>query len=98
MAMLPGRPGTLSSSRARVALALYVIPSLDMVVYKMSSLNGDTYDPAATGLPLTYTPDISRDNWKPHPLQSICRWSDLRRRRRKENAGDGTGSSRTLAY
>ena len=50
---------------------LYVIPSLDMVVYKMSSLNGETYDPAATGLPLTYTPDTSRDDWKPHPFNQF---------------------------
>lgn len=50
---------------------LYVIPSLDMVVYKMSSLNQETYDPAATGLPLTYQPDTSRDNWKPHPFNQF---------------------------
>ena len=51
--------------------ALYVIPSLDLVVYKMSSLNAETYDPAATGLPLTYTPDTSRDTWKPHPFNQF---------------------------
>ena len=50
---------------------LYVIPSLDMVIYKMSSLNAETYDPAATGLPLIYTPDISRDDWKPHPFNQF---------------------------
>jgi CubicO group peptidase (beta-lactamase class C family) len=50
---------------------LYVIPSLDMVVYKLSSLNAETYDPAATGLPLTYTPDASRDQWKPHPFNQF---------------------------
>ncbi len=50
---------------------LYVIPSLDMVVYKMSSLNAGTYDPAATGLPLTYTPDTSRDDWQPHPFNQF---------------------------
>src|ERR1700678_507987 len=50
---------------------LYVIPSLDMVIYKMSSLNAETYDPAATGLPLTYTPDTSRDDWKPHPFNQF---------------------------
>jgi CubicO group peptidase (beta-lactamase class C family) len=50
---------------------LYIIPSLDMVIYKMSSLNAETYDPAATGLPLTYTPDTSRDNWKPHPFNQF---------------------------
>ncbi len=51
--------------------ALYVIPSLDMVVYKMSSLNASTYDPAVTGLPLAYTPDTSRDSWKPHPANQF---------------------------
>jgi CubicO group peptidase (beta-lactamase class C family) len=50
---------------------LYMIPSLDMVVYKMSSLDQETYDPAATGLPLTYSPDTSRDNWKPHPFNQF---------------------------
>ncbi|HEY4050499.1 MAG TPA: serine hydrolase, partial [Acidobacteriaceae bacterium] len=50
---------------------LYVIPSLDMVVYKMSSLNQETYDPAGTGLPLTYQPNTSRDNWKPHPFNQF---------------------------
>ena len=50
---------------------LYVIPSLDMVIYKMSSLNADTYDPISTGLPLSYTPDTSRDNWKPHPFNQF---------------------------
>lgn len=51
---------------------LYIIPSLDMVIYKMSSLNAETYDPAATGLPLTYTPDTSRDDWKPHPFNQFA--------------------------
>lgn len=50
---------------------LYVIPSLDMIVYKMSSLNAETYDPAATGLPLAYVPDTSRDNWTPHPFNQF---------------------------
>jgi CubicO group peptidase (beta-lactamase class C family) len=50
---------------------LYVIPSLDMVIYKMSSLNAETYDPAATGLPLTYSPNTSRDDWKPHPFNQF---------------------------
>jgi CubicO group peptidase (beta-lactamase class C family) len=50
---------------------LYIVPSLDMVIYKMSSLNAETYDPAATGLPLTYTLDTSRDNWKPRPFNQF---------------------------
>ena len=30
-----------------------------------------TYDPAATGLPLTYIPDTARDGWKPHPFNQF---------------------------
>ena len=36
-----------------------------------ASLNAETYDPAVTGLPLTYSPDTSRDDWKPHPFNSL---------------------------
>ncbi|HEX4164642.1 MAG TPA: serine hydrolase [Bryobacteraceae bacterium] len=50
---------------------LYIIPSLDLVIYKMSSLNAETYDPSATGLPLTYAVDHSRDGWKPHPFNQF---------------------------
>jgi hypothetical protein len=42
-----------------------------MVVYKTSSLNAGTYDPAATGLPLTYKPETSREDWKPHPFNQF---------------------------
>jgi Beta-lactamase len=53
---------------------LYIVPSLDMVIYKMSSLSGTdqgTYDPAATGLPKLYQYDGSRDGWKPHPFNQF---------------------------
>ena len=53
---------------------LYIVPSLDMVIYKMSSLSGPdqgTYDPAATGLPKLYQYDGSRDHWKPHPFNQF---------------------------
>ncbi len=45
---------------------IYVIPSLDMVIYKMAG-NDAQYDPAATGIPQTYKYDGSRDGWKPAP-------------------------------
>lgn len=45
---------------------IYVIPSLDMVIYKMAGSTSQ-YDPANTGMPLTYQPDSSRDGWKPEP-------------------------------
>lgn len=46
--------------------AIYVVPSLDLVVYKMAGSDAQ-FNPELTGLPLTYTYDRSRDNWKPHP-------------------------------
>ncbi len=46
--------------------AIYVVPSLDLVIYKMAG-NDAQFDPALTGLPLTYDVDHSRDAWKPLP-------------------------------
>lgn len=43
---------------------LFVVPSLDLVIYKMGGNNGQ-YDPALTGLPQPFTYDGSRDDWKP---------------------------------
>lgn len=43
---------------------LVVIPSLDMVIYKMSGDDGQ-YNPARTGLKQEYPYDGSRDGWKP---------------------------------
>jgi CubicO group peptidase (beta-lactamase class C family) len=50
--------------------AMYVIPSLDMVIYKME----DADDPEGTGLPPANNPnaDASRDSWKPHPFNQFC--------------------------
>ena len=45
---------------------IYVVPSLDMVIYKMAG-DDSQYDPARTGLPQLYQYDGSRDNWKPSP-------------------------------
>lgn len=45
---------------------VYVIPSLDMVIYKMAG-NDAQYDPARTGLKQTYRYDGSRDGWQPAP-------------------------------
>jgi CubicO group peptidase (beta-lactamase class C family) len=43
--------------------AIYVIPSLDMVIWKMGGNEGQ-YDPALTRLPVKYTYDGSREGWK----------------------------------
>ncbi|MBV9678302.1 MAG: serine hydrolase [Acidobacteriaceae bacterium] len=45
---------------------IMVVPSLDLVVYKMAG-DDSQYDPARTGLPQTYGYDGSRDGWKPAP-------------------------------
>lgn len=44
--------------------AIYIVPSLDLVIYKMGGTEGQ-YDPKLTRLPVKYTYDGSRDNWKP---------------------------------
>jgi CubicO group peptidase (beta-lactamase class C family) len=46
--------------------AIYVVPSLDLVAYKMGG-NESQYDPALTRLPVRYRYDGSRANWKPLP-------------------------------
>jgi CubicO group peptidase (beta-lactamase class C family) len=45
---------------------IFVVPSLDLVIYKLGGNNGQ-YDPALTGLPQPSEYDGSRDNWKPIP-------------------------------
>ena len=45
--------------------AIMVVPSLDLVIYKMGGNNAQ-YDPELTGLPQPQ-PDYSRDNWTPIP-------------------------------
>jgi CubicO group peptidase (beta-lactamase class C family) len=45
---------------------IYIVPSLDLVVYKMAGSDAQ-FNPELTGLPLTYEVDHSRDAWKPLP-------------------------------
>jgi CubicO group peptidase (beta-lactamase class C family) len=45
---------------------IYIVPSLDLVVYKMAG-NDAQFNPDLTGLPVTYEVDHSRDSWKPLP-------------------------------
>ena len=44
---------------------IFIVPSLDVVIYKLGGNNGQ-YDLALTGLPQP-APDTSRDDWKPIP-------------------------------
>jgi CubicO group peptidase (beta-lactamase class C family) len=50
--------------------SIYVIPSLDMVIYKMGG-NESQYDPKLTRLPVVYKYDGSRDQWKPGDPKAI---------------------------
>jgi CubicO group peptidase (beta-lactamase class C family) len=50
--------------------AIYVVPSLDMAIYKMAGSDAQ-FNPELTGLPLTYEVDHSRDNWKPLPHDQL---------------------------
>lgn len=45
---------------------IYVVPSLDLVMYKMAG-NDAQFNPDLTGIPANYEIDHSRDNWKPLP-------------------------------
>jgi CubicO group peptidase (beta-lactamase class C family) len=45
---------------------LFVVPSLDLVIYKLGGKDGQ-YDPAMTGLPQPTFTDHSRANWQPIP-------------------------------
>jgi CubicO group peptidase (beta-lactamase class C family) len=45
---------------------IFIVPSLDLVIYKLGGNNGQ-YDPSLTGLPQPAPVDTSRDNWKPIP-------------------------------
>ena len=45
---------------------IYVVPSLDLVIYKMGG-NEVQYDAKLTGLPILYRYDGSRDTWKRPP-------------------------------
>ncbi len=44
--------------------AIYIVPSLDLVIYKMGGNEGQ-YNPELTRLPVKYSYDGSRANWKP---------------------------------
>jgi hypothetical protein len=43
---------------------IVVVPSLDMVIYKMAG-SDNQYLPERTGIPQNYPYDGSRDNWEP---------------------------------
>jgi CubicO group peptidase (beta-lactamase class C family) len=48
---------------------LYIVPSLDLVIYKLGGSDGQ-YDPSLTGLPQP-EPSHARDNWQPIPATAF---------------------------
>ena len=61
---LAGAPKDAFFKSGGGGFGVIVIPSLDMVVYKMSG-DDSQYDPGRTGLKQNYPHDGSRDKWKP---------------------------------
>ena len=62
---IPGAPRDAFFKSGAGGFCLYVVPSLDLVIYKMGGSTGQ-YDPALTGLSQP-APDTSRDNWQSPP-------------------------------
>lgn len=48
------------------AFCIYIVPSLDLVIYKMGGKDNQ-YDPALTGIPQPFEYDGSRTQWQPIP-------------------------------
>jgi CubicO group peptidase (beta-lactamase class C family) len=63
---LAGAPRDAFYKSGAGGFGIFIVPSLDLVIYKMGGNNGQ-YDPALTGLPQDFKYDGSRDDWKPIP-------------------------------
>ena len=63
---VPGAPHDAFYKSGAGGFGIFVVPSLDLVIYKLGGNNGQ-YDPALTGLPQPAPLDLSRDNWTPLP-------------------------------
>ena len=61
---VPGAPRDAFFKSGGGGYGIYVVPSLDLVIYKMAGSDRQ-YDPALTGLQQIYTYNGSRDDWKP---------------------------------
>lgn len=61
-----GAPGDAFFKSGAGGSAIYVVPSLDLVIYKMAGSDAQ-FNPELTGIPASYEVDHSRDKWKPGP-------------------------------
>ena len=59
-----GAPGDAFFKSGGGGYGIVIIPSLDLVIYKMAG-SDQQYNPALTGIPQDYKYDGSRDTWKP---------------------------------
>ena len=59
-----GAPADAFYKSGAGGFGIFIVPSLDLVIYKMGGNNGQ-YDPALTGLPQTFKYDGSREGWTP---------------------------------
>ena len=77
-----------------------VIPSLDLVIYKMAG-SDQQYNPALTGITQNYKYDGSRDNWKPAARSQFSDGpigtDDGLRRVHRNGSGGGRAVSRSAA-
>ena len=72
---VPGAPRDAFFKSGGGGFGIYVVPSLDLVIYKMGG-NENAYKPELTGLPQTYSYDGSRDNWKAAPKTQFSNGSE----------------------
>jgi CubicO group peptidase (beta-lactamase class C family) len=63
-AHVPGAPRDAFWKSGAGGFGLIIVPSLDLVIYKMGGNNGQ-YDPTLTDVPQPKDVDTSRDTWKP---------------------------------
>lgn len=63
---VPGAPRDAFYKSGAGGFGIFVVPSLDLVIYKLGGNNGQ-YNPELTGLPVDTSVkiDTSRDDWKP---------------------------------
>ncbi len=63
---VPGAPRDAFYKSGAGGFGIFVVPSLDLVMYKMGGRDNQ-YEPSLTGIPQPFNYDGSRDNWKPLP-------------------------------
>ncbi|MEP6757062.1 MAG: serine hydrolase [Chthonomonadales bacterium] len=63
---VPGAPRDAYYKSGAGGFGIFIVPSLDLVIYKLGGSNGQ-YDPTFTNIPQPANVDTSRDSWRPIP-------------------------------